>query len=126
MLVDLVLAHADHNGLVKGGFAEAPGRYQNASLGSSAWLFLYETEVRGWKAAGSTIKIGQSEDPKKFFKLMKKNDVHFYDTTAFGVSAFPWNLGEDDFFPTHEDTENWLDFDGLDVDDDDDDDYFVY
>ncbi|MCE8006309.1 RNA-directed DNA polymerase [Aestuariivita sp.] len=126
VLVDLVLAHADHNGLVKGGFAEALGRYQNASLGSSAWLFLYESEARGWKSAVSAKKIGQSEDPKKFFKLMNDNDVHFYDVSAFGVSAFPWSLGENDFYPSHEDTEDWLDFDEIDVGEDEDEDYFFY
>ncbi|OAN80798.1 hypothetical protein A8B78_10485 [Jannaschia sp. EhC01] len=126
VLVDLMLAHADHNALLKGGFAEALGRYQNMGLSSSGWLFLYETEARGWKSAAGVNKIGQSGDPKNFFKLMKDNDVHFYDVAAFGVSAFPWSLVENDFNPEEDDDEAWLDFDELEAEDDENEQFFIY
>lgn len=126
VLVDLMLAHADHNALLKGGFAEALGRYQNMGLSSSGWLFLYETEARGWKSAAGVNKIGQSGDPKNFFKLMKDNDVHFYDVAAFGVSAFPWGLVENDFNPEEDDDEAWLDFDELEAEDDENEQFFIY
>ena len=126
VLVDLMLAHADHNALLKGGFAEALGRYQNMGLSSSGWLFLYETEARGWKSAAGVNKIGQSGDPKNFFKLMKDNDVHFYDVGAFGVSAFPWSLVENDFNPEEDDDEAWLDFDELEAEDDENEQFFIY
>ncbi len=126
VLVDLVLAHADHNALLKGGFGEASGRYANVDLGTSSWLFLYETEVRGWKAATGAIKIGSPDDPNKFFKLMKDNEVHFYDVTAFGVSAFQWGLDEDDFSPSDHGFDAQLDYDEFDTDDDETDDYFLY
>ena len=126
VLVDLMLAHADHNALLKGGFAEALGRYQNMGLSSSGWLFLYETEARGWKSATGVNKIGQSGDPKNFFKLMKDNDVHFYDVAAFGVSAFPWSLVENDFNPEEDDGEAWLDFDELEAEDDENEPFFIY
>jgi hypothetical protein len=118
VLVDLVLAHADHNDLIRGGFVEAQERYVNSSLSSSAWLYLYETEVRGWKAAVSEKKIGQPEDHKKFYKLMKENAVHFYDVSAFGVSEFTWNLVEEDF---HRDqADSWPGINDLDADADGD------
>ncbi|MDU8928225.1 RNA-directed DNA polymerase [Alisedimentitalea sp. MJ-SS2] len=126
VLVDLVLAHADHNGLVKGGLSEVSVRYSNSTLSSSEWLFLYETEKRGWKAAAKNKKIGQPGDPRKFFKLMNKNDVHFYDVSAFGISAFAWALKEDDFYPAHEDEEVFPDFDEVDADEYDSDDFFFY
>jgi hypothetical protein len=126
VLVDLVLAHADHNDLVKGGFQDTQQRYLSSSLASSAWLFLYETEKRGWNAAVKTKKIGQSEDPKKFFKLMKENDIHFYDVEAFGVSAFPWNLSENDFYPAHGNAEDWSEFDDFDTEEDNGEDFFFY
>ena len=119
------MAHANHNGLIKGGLADVPGRYQSSELGSSAWLFLYETEKRGWKAAVKGKKIGQKGDPSNFFKLMSSNDVHFYDVSAFGVSAFSWGLGEDDFDANPDEVEDLPDFDDRD-DDDDGDDFFFY
>ena len=126
VLVDLGLAHADHNGLIRGGLAEVQDRYQSSGLGSSAWLYLYETEKRGWKVAVSDKKIGQPGDPSKFFKLMKENNVHFYDVNAFGVSAFQWNLNEGDFYPSHDDEGEIADIDDFDVEEDDGDEFFLY
>lgn len=126
VLVDLILAHADHKDLIKGGFAEASDRYLSLGLDSSAWLFLYETEKRGWKTAVKTKKIGQAEDPKKFFKLMKENDVHFYDESAFGVSAFPWKLDEGDFYPSDDEETHWLGFDEFDSEEADAENFFFY
>ncbi|MFN7267953.1 MAG: hypothetical protein ACK5UA_02990 [Cereibacter sp.] len=74
--------------------------------------------MRGWKAAVSEKKIGQPEDHKKFYKLMKENAVHFYDVSAFGVSEFTWNLVEEDF---HRDqADSWPGINDLDADADGD------
>ncbi len=99
VLVDLTLAHAFQNALLKGTFEDIKGRYETSTLSESAWLFLYEVEKRGWTFAYSKSQIGTATDPNKFYKYINKNDVHFYCVKNFGISAFNWNLNESDFDP---------------------------
>lgn len=126
VLVDLSLAHANHNGLIKSGITKARERYSSLELSSTAWLYLYETEKRSWTDAVKKAKIGKPEDPGKFFKLMSANDVHFYDVEAFGVSAFQWSLDEQNFLEKQEDADFSADWDDLGIEDEQDEDFFFY
>jgi hypothetical protein len=126
VLVDLMLAHANHNDLIKGGINIAQERHASFALSSSSWLFLYEAEKRGWKGAINGEKIGKAGDPNNFFKLMRKNNVHFYDVGAFGVTAFVWKLNKQSFHPKQDDDFDFPDLENYETEQDEADDFSIY
>lgn len=108
-LVDLMLMHMAQNELIVGVDVSAilAKRHEARAWSSPSWLFLYEAERRGWCSTGSERRIGKSKaskkgepDPGSFFLFAQKNNVQFYNTSAFGIDYLPGQLSAKDFEPS--------------------------
>jgi hypothetical protein len=96
-LLDLMILHARHNALTSGGHAELTARYNGASLRSDSWLYIYESERRGWQNFVGGSLIGTPQDQSMIYQDFKIRNVSFYDSSAFGVPNFDFALIEADF-----------------------------
>lgn len=99
-LVDLVLMHGRHEGVISLKVADIRRRYLNSDFKSSAWLPLYEIGRRGWDASTTFNKIGGTDDAGRIYGLLRLNNVEFYltDPNLFSVEAFEgWGLTQNLF-----------------------------
>jgi len=105
-LVDLMLAHMDQKNLLNASDASSilSKRHAARDLSSPSWLYLYETERRGWTPKEYQKKIKRSKtnkvDPGSFFVFAEKNGVEFYDPSAFGLDVLPGRVSSKDFEPS--------------------------
>lgn len=104
VLVDLVLAHAIELGLVGADCSSLKSRHSDMGLDSKSWMFIYETRLRGWKAAPSGDYIEKksnkprgTSEPSSFFKFLKAEGGSFYNADAFDLASFNWGLSGQDF-----------------------------
>lgn len=78
-LVDLMLAHAIQNALAPVGNTSLNSRHKEKNLNTSAWIYLYETEVRGWQTAVAGKIDAKGEEAASFFRMCRTKGVRFYD-----------------------------------------------
>jgi hypothetical protein len=117
-LVDLMILHARHNSLTSGGSGELGARYNGAILKSDSWLYLYESECRGWSNFSGAARVGTGDDELGLYAILRAGGVRFYDPVAFGVETFEFGLRALDFdldaaapeFDEYDADEEWYDY----------------